>query len=236
MGRIVINQTDAKQVVILSSDDAAIQGGYYDANGEWHELGAEVNPVEFMAAGNPTGSIVIEAVEIASYAFAFRTGITSVTALNCETLGKNAFENCSGIVSTNFPALKAFNQGGYSFNGCTSLTEIHLPELTTDTPLRAFGGCSQLVTADLGKTTSILAQAFISTVALRNIVLRKTDGITNLSAWNANTLGSIYSHPAESTIYVPSALIDSYKAASNWSSGVTAGLTFAAIEGSEFEL
>ena len=41
MGTIVINQTDCKQNVVLESSLDGIIGGYYDASGVWHDLGAE---------------------------------------------------------------------------------------------------------------------------------------------------------------------------------------------------
>ena len=40
MGTIVINQTDSKQNVVLESSLDGIAGGYYDAAGVWHEIGA----------------------------------------------------------------------------------------------------------------------------------------------------------------------------------------------------
>lgn len=41
MGTIVINQTDCKQNVVLTSSLDGISGGYYDAEGVWHEMGLE---------------------------------------------------------------------------------------------------------------------------------------------------------------------------------------------------
>lgn len=39
MGVIVINQTDAKQSIVLESTPEGVTGGYYDADGVWHEFG-----------------------------------------------------------------------------------------------------------------------------------------------------------------------------------------------------
>lgn len=41
MGTIVINQTDCKQNVVLQSSADGITGGYYDAEGVWHEIGGQ---------------------------------------------------------------------------------------------------------------------------------------------------------------------------------------------------
>lgn len=38
MGRTVINETENKQTVILNDSPAGVEGGYYNALMEWHEL------------------------------------------------------------------------------------------------------------------------------------------------------------------------------------------------------
>lgn len=45
MGRTVINQTENKQTVILNDSPEGIEGGYFDAEMGWHELGGETGPV-----------------------------------------------------------------------------------------------------------------------------------------------------------------------------------------------
>lgn len=46
MGRIVINQTENKQTVILNDSPEGVEGGYFDADMIWHDLGgADLSPV-----------------------------------------------------------------------------------------------------------------------------------------------------------------------------------------------
>lgn len=77
---------------------------------------------------------------------------------------------------------------------------------------------------------------FYNTPLLRNLVIKcKTvaavsSGITSSHGW-----GGIYDNPTESTIWVPQALVESYKTATNWSTLYDAGVTFAPIEGSIYE-
>lgn len=40
MGRIVINETENKQTVILNDSPAGVEGGYFDATMNWHEMGS----------------------------------------------------------------------------------------------------------------------------------------------------------------------------------------------------
>lgn len=39
MGRIVINETENKQTVILNDSPAGVEGGYFDSLMDWHEFG-----------------------------------------------------------------------------------------------------------------------------------------------------------------------------------------------------
>lgn len=188
--------------------------------------------VDDIAAGAPSGAITISATSIEPFAFYHKTGITSVSAPNCTNVKESAFDQCTGITSISFPNLTTLT-GGYQFRKC-SFTSVALPSLSGATSVRAFGDCSSLATADLGNTTALNNQLFINCSALRTIILRKTDSIATLGAYNANCLGGIYNNPTASTIYVPSALKSTYESASNWASAKTAGVTFAAIEGSAY--
>ena len=102
--------------------------------------------------------------------------------------------------------------GPHAFNGCTSLVSVSFPEVTT-VEGSAFFGCTKLTTVDLAKVQSIGAYVFKGCSALVTLILR---------AGTVCTLGvdSLTNTPIASGtgyIYVPSALVSSYKAATNWS-------------------
>lgn len=141
------------------------------------------------------------------------------------------FEQCN-FVYVNMPAVTG--NIAYAFRNCPNLVEIHLPNTAYNID-RTCLGCRKLEIADLGKGSISNGASFQNCTALRTLVLRNTDQVQALSAWSANCMGGIYNNPTESTIYVPSALISSYQTASNWSSAYAAGVTFAAIEGSQYE-
>jgi hypothetical protein len=46
--------------------------------------------------------------------------------------------------------------GGYAFANCTSLKEIHIPQISS-LGAGAFGSCTQLETVDWGSSSSLLA-------------------------------------------------------------------------------
>lgn len=210
-------------------------------------------------AGAPSGDVVSTATAIREYAYAgsaitsytndsvvYRYGacpqslfqrarsLTTVSMASMYNMGgNNVFNGCSALTSVSLPAVTTIGQ--YAFAGCSSLTNIALPSLTNMNNTYAFQNCSSLAIADLGKCPQIKQYAFSGCTALRKLVLRKTDAICTLAQPNANGVGGIYNNPAESTIYVPSALLSEYIAASGWSTLHSAGVTFTAIEGSEYE-
>lgn len=220
-------------------------------NGGWSSDGLAMNT-------EPNGEITLGSgvTSIPKYAFACKP-ITRVYAPNVTSVAQYAFQGAftsSGrIEATDFPNLKGVTgsfEGAlfsyvnmpsitgavqYAFRSCTNLLEIHLPNATGNID-RTVNGCTKLQIADCGKGNINNANSFQNCKALRTLILRKTDSVQTLNAWSANCMGGIYNNPTASTIYVPSTLISSYQTATNWASAYNAGVTFTAIEGSQYEL
>lgn len=78
----------------------------------------------------------------------------------------------------------------------------------------AFYGCTALTTVDTPNVTTIAANAFEACSALTALILR---GATLCSLANTSALKTSAIASGSGYIYVPSALVDSYKAATNWS-------------------
>ena len=219
--------TDAVQTLI---------DGYGQGGGGWTTDG-------IADKSEPNGAITITTAvsSIKERAFLNCRGITSLTVEGSPYIENYAFSGCTGLTAINAPNWTRlysnnYNASSYKFSGCTGLTSISFPAYGNYAiPSYAFQNCSNLTIADFGGGSG-LQNSFQGCSSLRTLVLRRTGSITTLSAWSANTLGGIYQNPAASTIYVPSALISSYQTASNWSSAYAAGVTFAAIEGSQYEL
>ena len=78
----------------------------------------------------------------------------------------------------------------------------------------AFYRCSALTTADFPAVTSVGENAFKSCSKLTTLILRSGTMVTlsNMNAFSSTPIAS-----GTGYIYVPAALVDSYKAASNWS-------------------
>lgn len=190
-----------------------------------------------------------KAKTIGNYAFRYCYGLTGdlVLPTTCTSIGQYSFANCDGIET--FRADGAISTlGTYTFNGASghimALRECHMPNLGTSIALNlnwgsttAANACQHLEVCDIGKAKSIAANTFANCYALQTLIMRRTSVTTcaNVSAFLNTPLRGRNSLTAQ--IYVPSALIDTYKAASVWKTINGYGFVeWLPIEGSEWEL
>ena len=132
---------------------------------------------------------------------------------NCATfIGVYAFYNCTALTAADFP--EATYIGVYAFRGCVALITADFPAATSIGE-NAFDSCSSLHTADFPAATSIGGSAFYGCNALTALILRNTEQVCELGGTSAFTNTPIAS--GTGYIYVPAALVDSYKAAAMWS-------------------
>lgn len=127
----------------------------------------------------------------------------TITSLNNEdftSIGSSGMRHCAKLTDVVLPNVTTLGQ--YAFYQCTALKRVELP-LVTSIGNYGFGNCS----------------------VLEALILANTAAVCTLSNSNAFTGTLIAS--GTGYIYVPSALLDSYKAATNWS---TYAAQFRAIE------
>lgn len=118
------------------------------------------------------------------------------------TIKAGAFEGCSSLTRLYFPSATAIDGWGRSFSSCGNLEKIYFPKLTSIAGANCFLACTKL-------TTLILEANTVCSLSTSTVF-----GQTPI----ANGTGYIY---------VPSALVNSYKSATNWS---TFASQFRAIE------
>ena len=242
------NETTGQSDTTLSDAVGTLVAGY-GGGGGWSSTGIATKT-------EPYGEITLDdsVTRIADGALNGRP-ITRIYAANVTTVLNGA---CSGtgltrIEPTDMPKLVAMTGGfescasltyikltgvvtafQYAFRWCGNLEEAYFPNATANID-RTCHGCGKLRIMDCGQSNITNNTSFNNCTVLRTLIMRKTSGVQTIAAWSASCMGGIYNNPTESTIYVPSALISSYQTASNWSSAYAAGVTFAAIEGSQYE-
>ena len=136
--------------------------------------------------------------------------------------GSSVFRNATYLRTVDMPLLNCVQQS--LFRDCSALENVTFPKATS-VESQAMYGCSALTYADLPICKKIGAQGFYNCTSLETLILRRSDAICTLANVSAFTGTKIAS--GEGYIYVPSARIESYKTATNWS---TFAAQFRAIE------
>lgn len=178
------------------------------------------------------------------------TSLSLAYAFNSSSIQKVTFPNVTGSIPNNCfqgSSLRSIGAGDLplitnpaanSFMSCASLESVVLP-YGKYFDNSAFNSCTSLTIFDAGKPTDTGAyigqNVFSGCTNLATIILRSNSMVTlnNISAFN-NT--PFKNGGTGGTIYVPSALIDTYKGANNWNTINGYGtITWTAIEGSQYE-
>lgn len=166
-------------------------------------------------------------------AFMHQALLTRVSLPNVTKMGVRAFEDCVKLSDVNMPKLGT-SVGMYAFSGCACLENISIPEVK-DIASYAFRNCTALETCDFGGLYQIFGNAFINCSNLNKLILRtgQVVALANVNAFNGTPYGAT---GTGGVVYVPAALVEAYKTATNWSALYASGnCTFAAIEGSDFQ-
>lgn len=127
--------------------------------------------------------------KVGSHVFRGFTSLTSISLPNVTLLAAYALDSCSGLTSVNLPKVATLNN--YAMQNCGGLTTLEFP-LKISTQGAVWNNCSNLTTLILRGTTM--------------------SGLGNKNCFNNTPIAS-----GTGYIYVPDNLVDSYKAATNWS-------------------
>lgn len=144
---------------------------------------------------------------------------------NCKKLETVNLHSASGILYTS------------AFEGCTSLVNVDLASQVSIVRGSVFKDCTSLAFLKFDNLKSISsANIFKNCSALKTIVLPFDTAPVTLSNVNNFDGTPFATDGTGGKVYVPSALIESYRAATNWATLFSAGTCeFVAIEGSEHE-
>lgn len=145
--------------------------------------------------------------EIKPYAFQGCSTLSSVYFPELMTIGASAFESTTKLYYIFFQNVALIQSNAFRYSG------IETAELPSCTSLgtAAFGTCKSLKEIKIPKCKSLSTYVFSGCKALEKIFL---DGVTAVP-----TLGQYALHGTPETlkIIVPDALVDAFKAATNWS-------------------
>ena len=150
-----------------------------------------------------------------SNAFNTCTGLTYVKFLGRNINGSSVFQGCNSLMTLLLPNVTTITNQS-NFRACTSLESVELPALTSMTGQYNFRECTALKRVTFGaQLANVASNVFQSCSHLEAVVFTGATAVVTLSNTNAFTGTPIAS--GTGYIYVPDALVSSWKAASNWS-------------------
>lgn len=162
---------------------------------------------------------------LATAGTAFWQKLKSVTSNSIRPVGgtnASIFEQGNDIVAPNLDTVVQISgYDTYCFSNCgwRSFTAPKLPKVSEG----MFQNCKNMTTADFTAVASIATKGFANCIALTDLYLRGDSVVTldNVDAFAAPNF----------TLHVPADLVDSYKAANNWSTlyNSGAGISIVAI-------
>lgn len=213
--------------------------------------GGGITP-DMTAMHNYEGEISLtDATEIKPLAYN-GSSITSISGPQVAHIGYGAFTDCTQLEHVSFPLVETAGDAtdNHLFRGAP-IDVLNLPSLKTINGNYTFGGIGKaakkviivmpkvenvvqncfrnsfIAACDLGPNLARMTPNYVFwSGALDVLILRRTADVV---AASANGIGGV---GGSTKVYVPSALIDSYKAATAWSSK---GDIFYPIEGSIYE-
>ena len=155
------------------------------------------------------------------------TGITTANFPNLQSIGSSMFNYCYSLKDVNFPAVTSI--GTYAFERCIELTTIDFPKTKT-VGTYAFSNCYKLLSLDFSVLESIGNYTFYKCSQFKSLIIRseKVCALSNINAFTEcyhfnGTVNSTYNPDGlkDGYIYVPRALVEDYKEATNWSTFAT---------------
>lgn len=169
-------------------------------------------------------------------------GVSGIRKVTMTVSGNSSWQGNflreSGI--TEFVGLELARINGVAFfYGCASLAKITIPKVTYYENNMCYN-CGNLLVADIGGGAINRGGIFQNCKKLQTIIIR---GTTVCTLGNVSNLSQTPFYPnggtgitGTGTLYVPNALVDTYKTASNWSTLYNAGtMAIQKIEGSVYE-
>lgn len=189
--------------------------------------------LKMVLENNTTYDLSSDATQIREYSFQ-SSKIRNASFPNAVKIGSTAFRDCVSLLTATFPSVTEI--GSYEFRGCINATSIYAPNATI-IGTQAFYQCSNLTSVTLGAFTQIESYVFYGTTRLTSLELRgnitsiasaafSNSGIKTLifrnstsvpTLQNVNAFNSTPIASGTGYIYVPDALVDTWKAATNWS-------------------
>ena len=235
-GSASFNQYSA---ILRYSSGSDVRNHVYQNSVQKIEIGNGVTSIgksAFLYCSSLASITIPDGVTSIISAFSYCYSLASITIPDGVTnIDNYAFQNCYSLASITIPD-GVTNIDNYAFQNCSSLASITIPDGVTSIIYSAFSYCYSLASITIPDgVTSIGDHAFQNCYSLASITI--PDGVTNIDSYAFQNCYSVAFYDftactavptlsntnaftriaADCQIRVPAALVDTWKAATNWS-------------------
>lgn len=151
-----------------------------------------------------------EATAIGNFGFYGCQSLTSFTADKVTSVDKSGFGSSANLVSCSLQSCTILGES--AFNGCTSLSSLNLPNVTYISKT-CFSTCTSLTRLELPAKVTVIGQQAFASSGITTLIF---SGCTSVPSLNGGGFQSTPIASGTGYIYVPDALLEDWKAATNW--------------------
>ena len=170
-----------------------------------------IRPYMFQEFGGLQAVDLPNVETVGTYAFNGCQKLPEIYLPKCKAVGANSFQVCRALEKANLPLAETIDS--YAFSNNSKLYDVSAP-LVTNIQRQGFYMCAALKKLDFHQLNTIAMYSFTNSSKFDTLIIR-TENVCTLDNVNALTGTAIANKTGY--VYVPSALVDSYKAATNWS-------------------
>lgn len=178
-----------------------------------------IGETAFMVCSNLTGLTIPNSVtSIGSGAFCECYSLQNITIPSGQTsIGERTFGECSSLTSITIPnSVTSIGQDAFEY--CSGLTSVEIPDSVTSLGLYAFQYCTHMESVTIGTGMTYIRKYVFNTCSRLSSLTIYATTPPSVEDFVYNTSDPLYGTSADLVIYVPSSAVDTYKAASYWSS------------------
>lgn len=127
-----------------------------------------------------------EATSVGKYAFAFCFNLKTVTMANANDINSNAFYDCTGLISANFPNVKTVYSSAFNGSGLTSITFNKLVTLGSNSDYSGIFESTPMTSIRIPSTIKTIGLYAFSYSSIKTITVNRKEDAISGSPWGAS--------------------------------------------------
>lgn len=126
-----------------------------------------------------------EVTSVGKYTFAFCFNLKTVTMANATDINSNAFYDCTGLTSANFPNVKTVYSSAFSSSSLTSITFNKLVTLGSNNDYSGIFENTPMTSISIPSTIKTIGLYAFSYSSIKTITINRNAGAISGSPWGA---------------------------------------------------